>query len=218
MQFTAFYKEYKENHLFWLMFVLFFFIWLVTTVIFITFCRIYAIHGTEGTIGAYANFLVFDATIFAPIAAYFFYDNWKIQHNKALLSEEAKSVYYLLHKERVCFYELREFIIKRAKNTKDKIVSDDIYLNRNLETITDIFNKNRSKIGEFTILAEDQNFHVYVENYRTSFNELLNRKVQLDKESLCYGDIEDEILKTIEDIKSKNYDCITEIKSYIFMK
>lgn len=84
MSLKTLYKEYKENHLFWLMFVLFFFLWLVSTVIFTSICMINKISITEGSLGAYANILVFDATIFAPIAAYFFYDNWKIQHNAKL--------------------------------------------------------------------------------------------------------------------------------------
>ncbi|WP_180044486.1 MULTISPECIES: hypothetical protein [unclassified Acinetobacter] len=78
---------FKENFLFWLMFGVFFILWLTTTGIFIFFCRYYGVYGTEGSIGAYANLLVFDATIFAPIAAYFFYDNWKEQKNYELKKE-----------------------------------------------------------------------------------------------------------------------------------
>lgn len=167
---------------------------------------------------ALVNLSVFVATLFAPIAALILYDNWKIQHNKTLLSEEAKSVYYVLHKERICFYELREFIIKRAKINKDKRIVDDPMFTRNLETIADIFNSNRAKLGEFTILAEDQNFHIFIEKYRESFKELVKLKESFDFSGRNYVQTEVEILELIELIKTKNYDCITEVKTYIFMK
>lgn len=84
---------YKENFLFWLMFKVFFFIWLLTTVIFIWFCNYYKVYGDGSSIGAYMNLLVFDATLFAPIAAYFFYDNWKEQHNTKLCSDIAQRIW-----------------------------------------------------------------------------------------------------------------------------
>lgn len=79
----------KENYdrLFWILFKLFIFIWLASTVVFVFFCYFYNVRGTEGSIGAYMNLLVFDATIFAPIAAYFFYDNWKEQNSLIKLAE-----------------------------------------------------------------------------------------------------------------------------------
>lgn len=45
---------------------------------------------------ALVNLSVFIATFFAPIAALMLYDNWKIQHNKAVISDEAKKVWNLL--------------------------------------------------------------------------------------------------------------------------
>lgn len=45
---------------------------------------------------AIVNLSVFVATIFAPFAAIMLYDNWKIQHNKAVISDDAKEVWNLL--------------------------------------------------------------------------------------------------------------------------
>jgi hypothetical protein len=84
---------YKENFLFWLMFKVFAFIWLLSTVIFIAFCNYYDVVGDSSSIGAYMNLLVFDATIFTPIAAYFFYDSWKEQHNAKLCSDIAQRIW-----------------------------------------------------------------------------------------------------------------------------
>ncbi len=88
---------YKENFLFWLMFKVFVFIWLLSTVIFIAFCNYYGVEGDGSSIGAYMNLLVFDATIFAPIAAYFFYDNWKEQHNLTKKVQKAEMLLETYH-------------------------------------------------------------------------------------------------------------------------
>lgn len=120
MNFKSLYKEYKENHLFWLMFVLFFFLWLVSTVIFTAICMSKGISITEGSLGAYANILVFDATIFAPIAAYFFYDNWKDQKNYDLNKEillEVDSVLYSIYDE-LGKYSRRVIKLKDVENYK----------------------------------------------------------------------------------------------------
>ena len=70
---------------------------LVTTIIFVVVNLLLDISIDSGIIGAYTNLLVFNATLFTPIAAYFFYDNWKDQRKYENTFSFANATYlYLL--------------------------------------------------------------------------------------------------------------------------
>ncbi|MBJ8445919.1 hypothetical protein [Acinetobacter bereziniae] len=85
------FNTFKEDHLFWLLFLLFIFLWGISTVIFIAFCKVYALPFKDA-ISPYTNILVFDATIFAPLAAYFFIDNWKKQKQYEIGKQYAENI------------------------------------------------------------------------------------------------------------------------------
>ena len=165
----------------------------------------------------FTNLLVWTATLFTPIAAYLFYDSWKEQHNKTVLCEAAKKVYYILHNERVELYELKELLAKRVK-IFDSFIALDPTIHEKLKLITETQNNNRNKLGEFTILTEDQTLHTKIEKYRASLKSLIDQKKTWEKEYKKYEDIKTEYNKLIENIKSANYECIQEVKTYIFME
>ena len=132
------FNEYKEDKMFWLLFILFFFLWFITTVIFTAFCLVYDIEMDAGSIGAYANFLVFDATIFAPIAAYFFIDNWKNEKQYDLEKEQILKVLDSLIKVSTDLNTIK------INTNEIKKVKNEFYYAPNLIT------KNNINIQDFT--------------------------------------------------------------------
>ncbi len=101
------YKLVKEEFIFWLMFLLFFMIWLISTIIFYSFCITNGIKIDATLIGSYANILVFNATIFAPIAAYFFYDMWKKQNKLVQLANIANDTLDVCYELRSSIFDIR---------------------------------------------------------------------------------------------------------------
>lgn len=142
------FRTFKEDHLFWLLFILFIFLWALSTVIFTSFCIVYKLPFKDA-IGAYTNLLVFDATIFAPLAAYFFIDNWKEQKNKTFFSMEAKNLWLQLQKTEDYSYILDRLIIDYTIDYYNKLDEFDVFLKQLITTL--------NSVHYFIELTDDKN-------------------------------------------------------------
>lgn len=99
---------------------------------------------------ALVNLSVFIATLFAPIAALMLYDNWKIQHNKAVISDEAKEVWNLLVKLSIETLDLDHEYYNLQ-------ISEYLYFNKNKKILDKI--ENIKKNTENTMVR----FHFFNE-------------------------------------------------------
>lgn len=89
------------------MFALFVFLLLATSIIFWNRYNYYGVNVDATLIGAYTNLLVFNATIFTPIAAYFFYDNWKEQKKLIKLANIASDALDICNELRHSILQIR---------------------------------------------------------------------------------------------------------------
>lgn len=209
MNFKSLYKEYKENYLFWLMFVLFFFLWLVSTIIFTSICMIKGISITEGSLGAYANILVFDATIFAPIAAYFFYDNWKAQHNKTVISYEAKEVWSLLVELSIETLDL-DYEYYNLYNKEYLYFYNQSKLNKEIEKLKQKTEKYMMRFYHFSELTENEDsMNLFMEFYAI----FKDYKTYLDK--IGDNDTVSDIEETESDFRERLCEANKNIRLYL---
>lgn len=71
------------------------------------------IPGTKEIDGALiANVFTGGVTLFAPIATYYLLNNWKEQHNKTILSHEAKELWHKFKNLEKKTYALDEIYLK----------------------------------------------------------------------------------------------------------
>lgn len=202
---------YKEERLFWFLSLIFIFIWFTSTVIFTVFCRIYNINGDDGSIGAYANILVFDATIFAPIAAYFFYDNWKIQAHYKNISDAAKDF----------INNYNEIIIKINKiSVQDKIYSltnktdTNDYIELFVPELIEIQVKSfKATLGlDYLIeLIGDNNYNYELDRISTELHLEAENLTNIDKDNI------DETISHIFDVMDNISALGDDIKMHVYM-
>ena len=81
-----------------------------------------------------ANMFVVAATLFAPLAALIFVQDWKTQHNLKLFSVEAKNIWNLLDEEKSLWLEHRIILDSIPENTMD-LKSITSYTNKFNDTI-----------------------------------------------------------------------------------
>lgn len=179
---------FKENYLFWLMFGVFFILWLTTTAIFVFYCNYYDVRGTEGSIGAYANLLVFDATIFAPIAAYFFYDNWKEQKNYELQKELMMKLSELVSTQflKIMKHARRADRLKEVENSEIVIpnFSDAKYCYD-----TDLLNEMFAVLKIYEGFSNDESLKPYKDKFDNHAFELTTFLKKIEKKYSAYSSI-----------------------------
>lgn len=180
-------KTYKDDYLFYLLFLIFVFLWLTTTVIFWVACTKNGIKLDATLIGSYANLLVFIATLFAPIAAYFFIDRWKEEKNKTFFSSEARAVWFTLQETEDFSYKI-DLLLE-----KNKVISynDFDIFQQFAEQLTFCLNRvhyfheltDDSEIGkknDYYISAQDT-YHFMIEGNLFSLDEDQKQRRELIK-------------------------------------
>lgn len=130
-------KLNKKDKLFLILFSMFCFILFSTSIMFFSLCAFFHIS-KETVISAYTNLLVFNATIFAPLAAYFFIDNWKDQKNLSFFSKEAKKLWLNLQKTEDYSYTIDRIIDKYNINYYNQHDEFSIFFNKLTKTLNEV--------------------------------------------------------------------------------
>lgn len=106
-------------------------------------------------VAALVNVAIFVATIFAPIAALLLYNNWKIQHNLKIFSEDARKIWEDLNDERTLWRQHYHTLDSYPENSTALI---------ECTKFTELFEKSEQeaknvnrKILKFIRLTNDQN-------------------------------------------------------------
>ncbi|PPC04604.1 hypothetical protein SOI76_14850 [Acinetobacter pittii] len=146
----------------------------VTTIIFIAVNVLLGIAVDSGLIGAYTNLLVFNATLFTPIAAYFFYDNWKDQRTYENTFSFANATYLYLLELDISLKELNQYfkLISFKEQNSNSSYSSEIYKNFNASELLPLMVKC-SKLS-YTVLV-----HI----------ERLEHEMELEKFSNWHSDL-----------------------------
>lgn len=107
------------------------------------------------------NLLVWSATLFTPISAYFFYDSWKEQHNKTVLSNEAKELWHKFKILENKTYALDEIYLRSGQIQELVYFKSVPDLDKETSDLIAEYDKSYPDLNYFTELANDtnNNFH-----------------------------------------------------------
>lgn len=148
---------------------------LITTIIFVVVNLLLDISIDSGIIGAYTNLLVFNATLFTPIAAYFFYDNWKDQRKYENTFSFANATYLYLLELDISLKELNQYfkLLSYKEQNSNSSHALEIYKNFNASELLPLMVKC-SKLS-YTVLVhiERLEHEMDKQNYSQWHNELL---------------------------------------------
>ena len=163
-------KLNKKDKLFLILFSMFCFLLFSTSMMFFSLCAFFNIS-KEIVISAYTNLLVFNATIFAPLAAYFFIDNWKDQKNLSFFSKEAKKLWLSLQKTEDYSYIIDRLIDKHNINYYNQHDEFSIFFNKLTNTLNEVhyfieLTDDREVIGEIndSYISCQNIYEIFLEN------------------------------------------------------
>jgi len=163
----------------------------------------------------YIPLLSFCASMFAGLAIFLVFYDWKDQHNKIVYSSMAKEVFNILNVERKILNDA-SFFIKSLKN----ISSDNIYII--LSQMEDIINKlvlesnvNSTEIQGFITLTEDSFINDVYLNYITNIQKVVDH--YMENKLFFSKEIDDFDIKSLFDdyissLKKCNFDTMMLVK------
>lgn len=123
------------------------------------------IPGTKEIDGALiANVFTGGVTLFAPIAAYYLLNNWKEQHNKTILSHEAKELWHKFKSLEKKTYTLEEIYLKSGQIQNLVYFKSTPNLYEATSDLINAYDKSYIEFNYFTELAKDKKNNVH-QNY-----------------------------------------------------
>lgn len=124
------------------------------------------IPGTKEIDGALiANVFTGGVTLFAPIAAYYLLNNWKEEHNKTILSHEAKVLWIIIKNLEKQTYALDEIYLKSGQIQNLVYFKSTPDLNEATFNLINEYNQSYLEFNYFTELAKDKLNNVHQDYY-----------------------------------------------------
>lgn len=164
---------------------------------------------------ALVNLSVFVATIYAPIAALILYDNWKVQHNKKIISDEAKKLLVSVDKEILEFSNIVSNLNRLDPNKRIQAQYDELFSQAVVR-----FNQTINNSDNIGYLVSELSDDKKIENIRMKYNSVTINLQNKFTEQLKNDVFPTEILNTFQNIR-KDYLMFnklykTDIKRLIF--
>lgn len=164
---------------------------------------------------ALVNLSVFVATIYAPIAALILYDNWKVQHNKKIISDEAKKLLVSVDKEILEFSNIVSNLKRLDPNKRIQAQYDELFSQAVVR-----FNQTIDNSDNISYLVSELSDDKKFENIRIEYNSVTINLQNKFTEQLKNDVFPTEILNTFQNIR-KDYLMFnklykTDIKRLIF--
>lgn len=162
---------------------------------------------------ALVNLSVFVATLFAPIAALILYDNWKIQHNKTVLAEQAKPLLKKLSKEQIIIKEIINQFEMETYNPLCRFTVTDEKLELKIKEYEVLRSTNIIDFNAFANLANNQdtrkvmvdyqNFGSFFYQYNKDCKKLLEKHITVaDEYKNKHNELTQACKKLIENLNS----------------
>ena len=156
------------------------------------------------------------STIFAAIVATFLFNDWKEQHNKTVIANEAKTAFNLICDERHLLNDLKRKL-PNFKNQEPKIyftVNDDEAHNIFKDLLANL-EESRSKLYEFVKLIEGKSIFNEISAYRDEIQNL-NKKIINWREAIKNCDeVYDEYESSLQNIINLNNTILESLRAFI---
>lgn len=164
-----------------------------------------------------ANMFVVAATLFAPLAALIFVQDWKTQHNKTLLSNEAKNLLKPLLLEQNLLLTLEIKINEQYEIENNRFTVTDNQLNRVFQAYSDITKKNNLDHAFFNFLVEKRTSDLY-NKYLKQGGKLIDFHNKCNEDLKSYTSVKKDLKLLLDELKLDINKLTDELKSYILIK
>lgn len=175
-------------------------------------------NASKEYMAALVNLSVFVATLFAPIAALILYDNWKIQHNKTVLAEQAKPLLKKLSQEQILIKEIINQFEMETYNPLCRFTVTDEKLEVKIKEYELLRSTNIIDFNAFANLSNNQDTRKIMVDYQNfgSFFHEYNKdcKLLLKKHTT----VEDEYKKKHNELTQSCKNLIENLNSYVILK
>lgn len=155
------------------------------------------------------------ATLGAAIVAAYLFNNWKEQHNKLVISKDAREAFKLIHDQRNIIHAMRfELESRKEQDPAYGFSSLSSYLEQQFSNLTNAYNEDKDKISEFTNLVQATNTHkAFTEylKYLQQYGESFDWTIEIN----THNDI-DTYIDIVKKFNELNNSVLTELKVYIF--
>lgn len=164
-----------------------------------------------------ANMFVVAATLFAPLAALIFVQDWKTQHNKTLLSNEAKNLLKPLLEEQKLLLELEIKMNEQYKIENNRFTVTDNELVEIFNNYYKTTKKNNLDHAFFNFLAEKRTSDLY-NKYLIQGGKLIDFHNKCSKDLKSYSSVKEDLQKLLDELKIDIQNLTNDLKSYILIK
>lgn len=182
---------------------------------YILFSKLDSPATSSAAIGIFGNYFGGISTLWAAIVAAYVFTDWKEEHNKSIISTDARNAFHLIHNERNLIHDIK-FSLAEIENIDEYNLSDYRDKLRSHRThLIKIFNSNRENLGEFINLTENSDFHKQYLAYGSCLDTFATLDIHnIKKDTYALRDTK-EHLKEVELLNNK---ILTELKKYIFVQ
>ncbi|MBB6363523.1 hypothetical protein [Acinetobacter lwoffii] len=155
------------------------------------------------------------ATLWAAVVAAYLFTDWKEQHNKSIISNDAKTAFHLIHNERNLIHDIKFYLAEIENIDEYNLYDYRDRLQSHFNNLIKNYNKNRYNLGEFINLTENSDFHKQYLIYGGFLNDFSTLHIQnIRKDTYGLRDAKD----YIKEAELLNNKILTELKKYIFVQ
>lgn len=194
-----------------------------------TFVVVFIAYGCSGvgdrlketltiTIGFFGGF----ATLAAAYIAANLFNDWREQHNKQVLADEAKDTFHLFHKQRDVLHSLK-YICQNIMEEKEVTHhSWNGIAKKYEEKFLPLYNSDKDKMSSFCYLSKGQLVYDLTMDYWMEINNFSNylsdkRNMPFSDTTFLNKDSSLELFNILKNVEDKNSKILNELKTYIFV-
>lgn len=170
-----------------------------------------------------ASFFGGIATLVAAYIATQLFNDWRIQHNKQVLANEAKGIFQLFHNQRDCIHKLKYRCEDIFKEKKKVIISWSAIAKEYDRDFVALYNTDKDKMSSFCFLSEGQLVYDLTMDYYKEIAHLSSyltekRDKQFSETTFLDEELAQHLFNLLKNLEDKNTKILNELKTYIFVK
>ncbi|MFW1735351.1 hypothetical protein ACNPQK_22725 [Acinetobacter guillouiae] len=170
-------------------------------------------NADPNNISAFGSILGGVGAIFSGLIALTIFYGWKKQHNKSIVSNEAKLAFNKIHNERNIIHSMK-FNLNKIYEIYDseRIAYIHTFLS-DVKKLEELHNNNKGAISEFINLIEGSKLQrdiLEYSSYLENFQNIRFRDLGVDQTVFIH------LMNTISKSENLNSDVLQELKTYIF--
>lgn len=171
-------------------------------------------------IGFVKDIFSIGSTLAAALIAVALFSDWKEQHNKQIISAEAKNVFNIFHSQRDILHNFKYRYMDLLENEKKKNISWDSEATSFEIDFLQVYNNDKNQLTAFCYLTEGHSVFNKMEEYRKELEKIaliLSEKRERPLSSTTFLNKNDvnELLKLILDVQDANKKILDELRSHI---